>query len=62
MKKIILLLLTFALFSCKKEKHDKCYMCQIVQNGIAHEQKMCGNADGEYKDAQGNNLQCVQIH
>lgn len=61
MKTLIVVFLLF-LVSCKKEKNNTCYMCQVVQNGVAHEEKMCGNADGHYKDAQGNDLQCTQIH
>jgi hypothetical protein len=50
------------LTACKKEKNNTCYKCQVIENGVAHEEKMCGNADGIYKDAQGNDLQCEEIH
>jgi hypothetical protein len=60
MKKLLFILLIVAA-SCKKEKSN-CWKCQIVENGVAHEEKMCGSADGHFVDSNGNELQCYQIH
>ena len=54
---IILMLIFFA--SCKKEKKI-CYSCQTYESGQLEYITKCGG-DGHYQDANGNNLQCIQI-
>ena len=62
MKTLLIALITLLLVSKKKKKNSTCYKCQIVENGVPHEEIKCGNADGHYTDAQGNDLNCIQIH
>jgi len=62
MKKLLIILLVFALSSCRKE-HTGCYVCSFgTINGVTPPPaEWCGDPGHQFKDAQGNDMQsfCV---
>lgn len=62
MKKLLFICVLCCLISCKKDKDNSCYNCLILRNGVMKTEKMCGQIDGHYKDDEGNDLECMQIH
>ena len=62
MKTLLLALMTLLLVSCKKEKNSTCWECEVLVNGQQKQEIKCGSEDGLYRDAQGNDLQCIEIH
>lgn len=61
MRKILFtLIIILSLTACKKNK--VCWNCQIVNNGVITHEKKCDNGSGRFKDDNGNDLQCIEIH
>ena len=59
MKKLLIIILSVSLFSCKKEK-KVCYSCQSYASGQLQYVTKCGG-DGHFRDTNGDDMQCIQI-
>ena len=61
MKKILLfILILLSLMACKKNK--VCWSCQNYTTGTLVYETKCDHGSGHFKDQNGNDQQCIEIH